>query len=273
MKKLYLLIFILFTLVQTGISQTAERKIAVGFSVSKNQYVGDYGGNPFLDAGHSELPMGYLSYGFSVTRYFSRKIDFSIQANYGDFGYWNTADYMKQNFKGVDAPASVIAIKYQAAASIKYKFQLVNEDDIFMPFLTLGMGIAGYDRNVAKDKPINPDTGLKTSVRFDPDGSDLIVPIGAGFNFKITDLFVLQYQFLYNLTSNDNHDTHMAGSPGNLNYDFEHRVPGNDAFGEHVISIMVTIPTPSFDHTNVWKKQGYRAYQEDNWKTFRYRKK
>ena len=273
MKKILILFFILFTLVQTGKSQTAEKRLAVGFSISKNLYVGDYGGNGILDIGHTEMSQGYLSFGLSFAGYISRSIDFGIQANYGDYGYFNTVDFTKQKLPGVDAPNSFLAIKYQATTSIKYKIHFINEDDKFVPFLTLGMGIAGYARNTAKDKPINPDNGEVTSPRLNDRGTDLIVPFGGGFKYRLSEKIAIQYQYLYNLTNSDIHDTHMGSSPGVPNYDLEHRKPGNDAFGEHVFSVILSISTPTFDKNNIWKKQGYKPYQSDNWKTYRYRKK
>ena len=273
MKKLYLLFFLLFTLVQTGITQTAEKKLAVGFSISKNLYVGDYGGNGISDFGHAEMSQGYLSFGLSLAGYISRSIDFGIQANYGDYGYFNAVDFTKQNLPGVDAPNSFLAIKYQATSSVKYKIHFINEDDRFVPFLTVGMGIAGYARNTAKDKPINPDNGEVTSPRLNYKGTDLIIPFGGGFKYRLSEKIAIQYQYLYNLTNSDVHDTHMGGQSGSPNYDFEHKKAGNDAWGEHVFSLIFSISTPSFDRNNIWKKQGYKPYQNDNWKTYRYRKK
>ena len=273
MRKLYLLFFILFILVQAGISQSSEKKIAVGFSISKNLYVGDYGGNGIYDFGHTEMAQGYLSFGVILGGYVSRSVDFGIQANYGDYGYFNSADFSKQNLKGVDAPNSFLAIKYQATAAIKYKFHFINEDDKFVPFLTIGMGVAGYARNTAKDKPINPDNGEITNPRLNDKGTDLIVPFGGGFKYILSEKVAIQYHYLYNITSSDLHDTHMGGLSNTPNYIFEHRKPGNDIWGEHVFSVIFSISTPSFDKNNVWKKQGYKPYQKDSWKTYRYRKK
>ena len=277
MKKFYLLFFILFTLVQMGKTQTAEKKLAVGFSISKNLYVGDLGGNGFFDAGHTEMSQGYLSFGLSLVGYVSRSIDIGIQANYGDYGYFNTVDYTNQYIRpiygNVDAPNNFLAIKYQVTTAIKYKIHFVNEDDKFVPFLTVGMGIAGYARNTAKDKPINPDNGEVTSPRLNDTGTDLIVPFGGGFKYKLSDKISIQYQYLYNLTSSDIHDVHMSSGPGSPNGNLEFSKPGNDAWGEHVFSVILSINTPSFDRNNVWKKQGYKPYQSDNWKTYRYRRK
>ena len=280
MKKVCLFFFILFTLVQSGKTQTTDRKLAVGFSISKNLYVGDYGGNGFSDAGHTEMNQGYLSYGLSLAKYISRYFDLGFQANYGDYGYFNTVDYTNQYIRPVygkvDAPNNFIAIKYQTTASLKYKIHFINEDDKFMSFVTVGMGFAGYARNTAKDKPINPENGQVLYKRLNEKGIDLILPFGIGFKFKFSDKLAIQYQYIYNLTNSDIHDIHMSGvQPDNStqNSNFEHNKAGNDAFGEHVISIIYSIKTPSFDKNNVWKKQDYKEYQSDNWKTFRYRKK
>jgi len=61
MKKNSLLIFILFLLIPIGKSQTLDKKLAFGFSIGKNLYVGDYGGNGVIDFGHTEPRVSYTS--------------------------------------------------------------------------------------------------------------------------------------------------------------------------------------------------------------------
>ena len=268
MKKSHIIIFILFLLIQIGKSQTVERKLAVGFSISKNLYVGDYGGNGIFDFGHTEFTQGYLSGGLSLGLYISPAIELGIQANYGDYGYWNTDDFTNQYIKpiygDVGVPCSFLAMKYQATTSIKYKFHLINEDDHFVPFITVGMGVAGYARNTVKDHGTYP--------RLDDKGIDLIVPFGAGFKYMFSDKIAIQYEYHYNITNSDIHDTHVSNVLGNPDGDFEHNKPGNDAFGEHVFSIIYTFDIdPTFDRYNPWRTTKYKGYKKASWKNYKYR--
>lgn len=274
MKKIAFIFFILFTLIQSGRAQTVEKKLALGFSITKNLYVGDYGGNGIYDFGHSELFNGYLAYGFSLGIYISPAIEFGFNGNYGDYGYYNSKDFIETYYKGVDSWFnSFLTLKYQLTTSIKYKFHFINDEDRFTPFLTIGMGIAGYARNTSKDKPINPETGEVTSPRGDFTGSDILFPVGFGLRYRLTDRIGLQYQYNYNLTGSDNHDTHMGGSPGQPNYEFEHKLPGNDAFGEHIFSITYALDIdPTYDRHNTWRSTKYKGYKDDGWKTYRYRR-
>ncbi len=274
MKKNSLLIFILFLLIPIGKSQTLDKKLAFGFSIGKNLYVGDYGGNGVIDFGHTEPRVSYTSYGLSLGLYISPAIELGIQANYGDYGYYNSKDFIVQNYKGVDSWFnSFLTVKYQATTSIKYKFHFLNDEDKFLPFLSVGMGVAGYARNTSRDKPINPDDGSVTAPRGDFKGTDLIIPFGFGVRYRLSGKTAIQYQYLYNLTNADNHDTHMSGSPGNANYDFEHQKAGNDAFGEHIFTITYSIDIdPTYDKVNVWRTTRYKGYKDDGWKTYRYRK-
>lgn len=270
-KKIYPALLIFVFTAQVVKSQTNENKLAVGFSIGKNLYIGDYGGNGIVDFGHSELSQGYLYYGLSLGMYLSPALEFGFQTNYGDYGYFNSADYSTQNYPGVDAPNSFITIKYQATASLKYKFNFSYNSDI-VPFLSVGMGLAGYSRNLAKDKDVNPETGEKTSPRGTFDGTDLIIPIGFGIRYQLSNDIGIQYQYNYNFTNNDTHDTHMSGKLNTPNYDFEHRSAGNDAFGEHIITILYSFDLGLYsDGPTSWKKQKYRGYKPNSWKSYNYR--
>ncbi len=270
-KKSYPILLLLVLLVQIAKSQTNENKLAVGFSLGKNLYVGDYGGNGIIDFGHSEPSQGYLYYGLSLGIYLSPALEFGFQSNYGDYGYFNSIDYTNLNYPGVDAPNNFLAIKYQASTSLKYKFHFSDDDDI-IPFVSVGMGLAGYTRNLAKDKDVNPETGEKTAPRGNFDGIDLIIPIGLGIRYQISNNVAIQYQYNYNFTNNDTHDTHMSGKLNTLNYDFEHRSAGNDAFGEHIITILYSFDLGLYyNDSKSWKKSKYKGYKANSWKSYNYR--
>jgi hypothetical protein len=297
MIKRNLFVFILLALVQFGQAQTADSRIAFGLSGAKTLYVGDYsvggsgivgdnsfgsGGNGIYDFGHTELyilanpkfPIGYWSSGFSLNTYLSSSFDLGIQEFYGDYGYFNSD---KENF---------IAMKFETSIFAHYKFNngyILAQNAKLSPFLSVGFGMASYYRNF-KDK---------FGSRGNFTGIDFIVPLGAGIKYQFSDKFAFQYQYLYNFTNSDIHDQHMGGTG------IESSKKGNDAWGEHILSVIYSIKTPYFDKivprkshsdnkTNSWKppvvnrklqsdnktnswKPRYE-YKDNSWKSHGYRK-
>ena len=218
MKKTFFIIFILFLLIQISKSQTVERKLAVGFSISKNLYVGDYGGNGIFDFGHTEFNQGYLSLGMSVSTNLSPSFDIGFQGNYGDYGYWNTA---YTNF---------LAMKYEASIFTHYKFNnsyIFSKNSRLSPFLLAGIGLSGYERNTIKDS-------IGYSPRGNFSGIDLIIQVGFGFKYEISGELAIQYQYLYNFTNHDYHDQHQAGADPFISN-------ANDAFGELLFKLLASI--------------------------------
>jgi outer membrane protein OmpA-like peptidoglycan-associated protein len=219
MKQKILFLVILLACLQFVNAQTADSKFAIGVTLGKTVYSGDYGGNAIFDFGHTDpqLAYGYLSGGLSFGYYLTPSFDLGLQGNYGTYGRWNDVVY---NF---------LLNKFESSFYLHYKFNngyLLKENSKLAPFLSLGYGLAFYNRNN------NLDYGL--SPRGDYSRLDFIVPVGLGLKYQFDDNFALQYQYLYNFTTNDNHDTHLA-----LNNPVENSRPGNDAFGEHIVSLIV----------------------------------
>ena len=243
MRQRELIILMLFLIFQSGTAQTVYRKIAVGFTLGKTLYVGDYGGNGLYDFGHSEFPQGYLSTGMLVSAYLSPSFDIGIQGNYGDYGYWNTA---LNNF---------LALKYEASVFAHYKFNnnyVFKENSRWSPFLSAGMGIAGYARNIIKDKGFYP---RGTFI-----GIDFIIPVGFGVKYKISRELAIQYQYLYTFTDSDYHDQHMNGTDPFISN-------ANDAWGEHLFSVIFSFKTSSFVKAQPWRLR----YEPDNgWRSHNY---
>jgi OmpA-OmpF porin, OOP family len=261
MNKKIIFFFAFILLCQLSNCQSFNRKIAVGLSLGKTLYVGDYGGNGFFDFNHTDaaLPQGFLSSGFYINSYLSPSFDLGIQGNYSDYGYWFSEEY---NF---------IAVKSEASVFAHFKLNngfILREKSKLSPFLSLGLGVAVYSQNKQKDKGVYP--------RGDFNGLDFIVPLGLGLKYQISREFAIQYQYLYNMINSDNHDTHMGGTSGQPNYDFEHQKPGNDAWGEHVFSVIYSISTIRFNKKNPWKpryeydenninSQGYKDEDNNTW--------
>jgi len=284
MIKRSLFVFILLTLVQFGQAQTADRRIAFGISGEKTLYVGDYGGNGIYDFGRSEIlilgiqgfPTGYWSGGFSFNTYLSSSFDLGIQGFYGEYGYF------------ISGTENFLAMKFETSLFAHYKFNngyILAQNAKLSPFLSVGFGMASYGRDSWKDYGKGPRGNFS--------GIDFIVPLGAGFKYQITNKFAFQYQYLYNFTNSDIHDQHSGAS-------IESSKPGNDAWGEHIFSVIYSIRTPFFDkivpkkssfdnkanswkptvvrkkpqyedNSNRWKSQ--YEYNADGWKSHGYKKK
>lgn len=199
-------------------AQTADKHLAFGISLGRTVYAGDYGGNAIFDGGHTEpgMSLGYLTGGLSLATYLSPSFDLGIQGNYGNYGRWNSD---VSNF---------LALKFETSLSARFKFNngyLLSKNAKLSPFLSLGAGLAAYNRNTLKDHGPDPRANFK--------GIDFIIPIGGGFKYQFNETFAIQYQYLYNFTNSDIHDQH-SGDP------IEFSRPGNDAWGEHLLSVLIT---------------------------------
>ncbi len=213
LKTLFLSLFL--TTLQIAHSQTEENKYALGLTLGKTVYEGDYGGNGIFDFGHVDpgIPQGYLSGGLSFSTYLTSSFDFGMLGNYGYYGRWNSTDY---NF---------LCMKFDLTAYGHFKFDngyFLSSDSKISPFLSFGLGIASYGK-----KPTNNPL---TPPRANINGTDLIIPLGFGLKFKISENVAIQYQYIYNFSNSDIHDQHMTKDPFISN--------ANDAWGEHLLSLV-----------------------------------
>jgi OmpA-OmpF porin, OOP family len=177
MKKLITLM-LCSILLTTAFGQNADKKWAIGLMGGKTVYNGDYGGD-FL-----EFSPFYGLGSLSIDRYLNRSLDLGIQAEYGDYGYFEAAQ------------TYFLLQKTDGFFLLKYKFNngyIFKEDAIIAPYLAAGVGMATY----------SGDKG-------DTDGIDMVVPVGLGIKLNMLPWLALQYQFRYNFTTEDKRDLKVA---------------------------------------------------------------
>ena len=192
-------------------AQSFENKYTAGLYFVKNEYNGDYGSGIF------DFKKMYPAIGISLSKYISPSIDAGLQGSFGTYGYYNTSENM---FRG---------LKYDGSLFVHYKFNngyIFKEESKLSPFVSIGLGLAAYGINPALD---NSGSDKSLSPTIVTKGTDIIIPLGVGLKYQFTNLFAVQYQYLYTFTNADNHDQNRG--PNNSK-------PGNDAYGQHVIGII-----------------------------------
>jgi OmpA-OmpF porin, OOP family len=197
MRKLVTL-FLLTAIIATAFGQNADKKWAIGLMGGKTVYNGDYGSD-FL-----EFSPFYGLGSLSIDRYLNPSLDLGIQAEYGDYGYFEAA---KTYF---------LLQKTDGFFLLKYKFNngyIFKEDAIIAPYLALGVGMATY----------SGDNG-------NTDGIDLVIPAGLGIKLNMLPWLALQYQFLYNFTNEDKRDLKVAEK--------------NDGFASNTLGLIFSFGAP-----------------------------
>ena len=190
-------------------AQTEDNKFSVGLSGGLNEYNGDLGNGLFKFKPIN--PLGALS----LSTYVSPSFNLGIQGSFGKFGY--KGSYLNPL---MDATQDIEfgGNKYDGFMFLEYKLNngyLLSKESKFAPFLTAGIGLAGYLEN-------NNDGMIQ------PFPVDLITPVGAGLKYQFTDNLALQYKYQYSFTNHDEHDlTRM--------------VDNNDGFGEHLLGIVISL--------------------------------
>ena len=220
-KNLLLLAFILAT--QLMNAQTADVKVGFEVSVIKNEYNGDYG-NGIFNFKQQMYPSGGLGIGY----YLNPSFNLGLRTSFGDLGFKET---IANSFRGR---------KFDMSVYTQYKFNngyILKEDSKLSPFLSVGLGLAAYGINSSLDKSGVDATLYPTIIT---KGVDLIIPVGAGLKYQISERVALQYQYLYNFTSSDIRDQNRgpqffgsSSHPANKS--------GNDAYGQHIFSIVFNI--------------------------------
>ena len=204
-------------------AQTADIKVGFDVSVIKNEYNGDYG-NGIFNFNQQMYPSGGLGLGY----YLNPSFNLGIRTSFGDLGFKET---IANSFRGR---------KFDMSLYTQYKFNngyILKEDSKLSPFLTIGVGLAAYGINSSLDKSGVDPTIYPTIIT---KGVDLIVPVGAGLKYQISERVALQYQYLYNFTSNDIRDENRGH---NFFGSSSHPASksGNDAYGQHIFSIVFNI--------------------------------
>jgi OmpA-OmpF porin, OOP family len=212
MKRKIFFLFVFFSVMQFAAAQTADHKFSIGLSGVLNEYNGDYG-NGILNFNRT-----YVGGGLSLFTYINSSFDVGLQGSFGEYGYFKDTD---NRFFGN---------KFDLSLMGKFKINngfIIAENSKLSPFFALGIGYATY--SIAS-------TDVGTNPTIVTPGTDLIVPIGAGLKYQMTDRFALQYQYLYNFTNHDNRDQIRGGSQP-----IYASKAGNDAFGEHIVSLVFSI--------------------------------
>jgi OmpA-OmpF porin, OOP family len=197
MKRLFTLL-LFTTLLSTAFTQNADLKWSIGLMGGKTVYNGDWG-NGFLD-----FSPFYGLGSVSIDRYLSPSFDLGIQAEYGDYGFFD------------EGKTKFLSTKTDGFFLLKYKFNngyIFNEDAVIGPYLCLGFGMATY-------------SGSKT----DDQGVDIVIPAGIGFKLNMLRWMALQYQFLYSFTNGDSRDLKKA--------------EGNDGYASNTLGLIFSFGAP-----------------------------
>ena len=222
---------------QQEIAKLDLSKLSLGVSYVINEYDGDYGSGIFNFA----QPLN-SALGLSLTTPLNSSFDLGLQGTYGKYGFiFSTAD----QFVGTKIDASLFA---------HYKLNngyILKKESKLSPFVSLGIGLAGYGTS----NSANPPTIIKNGV-------DMIVPLGLGLKYQISKSIAIQYQYLYNFTIGANADIHDTNrgigtyftSPTAAAAGLKEN-KRNDFYGQHWLSLAINIGPKDSDGDGVPDKQ------------------
>lgn len=218
MKLKSLLLMVLVASSQLFYAQNADNKFAISLYGGLNHYKGDLG-NGLLKFNPIN-PLGALS----LSTYVSPSFDLGVQGSYGKLTY--NGSYLNTF---IDATQNVDfgAMKYEGFMYLDYKLAngyILSKESFIAPFLSLGIGLAGY--NELNGKTLNTFP------------MDLITPVGAGLKFNITKNLAITYKYMYMFT---NHDEHDLARTDDVN-DFIGSK--SDAYGEHLLGLAIALGAP-----------------------------
>ena len=211
MKLRNLLLVALVALSQLIVAQTEDSKFAVGLFGGKNEYNGDKGNALFNINQFENNWLGALS----LSTYISPSFNLGVQGSAGKYSFYKnfTTSESGDKIKSYDFKGN----KFEGFMYLDYKLNngyILSKESKLAPFLTAGIGLAGYSQD--KDKNINPFA------------TDLIVPVGAGLKYQLSEKFALQYKYLYFFTNHDEHDNmRKTGS--------------NDIYAEHLLGVVLSL--------------------------------
>ncbi len=184
MKKINLLLLLAFWgTSMTSLSQTAEKKLAVGLYTGVSDYRGDLNQEWFNQAAYR------TQIGATIMYYVNPWINAGIDAGYGQHGFHIAgtpgfrSDVFKANLQG--------RIKLNNGVWIK-------EDAGFRPYLFGGLGLALFQED------------SKAPASNDP-GADFTGNLGLGFDIPITDFLNFNYNLNWAYTNHDKRDNVSNG--------------------------------------------------------------
>jgi len=215
-------------------AQNPANKVAMELGVIKNEYFGDVGNRLF------NFSDNYFATGLGLIRYINPSLNVGVESTLGRYGYYyNDADINNVwKMKGNKFDLSVIGV---------YKLNngyIMPESNKFSPFVSLGIGIASYS-----EIPSIKATGVAPfeNPMIITKGIDFIVPMGIGFNLKLSKSVNLLYKYTFNFTTTDYRDMIRTSltdpndmAPGFIR-DKYLSVTGPDAFGKHMLGISFTL--------------------------------
>lgn len=208
--QLIIICFFCFQSAMALIPGKYDKLFTIGVNVTKPEYSGELGNTIFRFYEKNYWKYWGLGTTFSVNA--SPSFDIGINGNFASYGYYAGNDH---NF---------LSNKFDMSALVNYKLDngyILNRENVFSPFLTIGIGFANYSMNPVQKKELN---SIDFAERYQP-GWDLILPVGAGVQIKFNKTWGFRYQYLYYFTNNDIRDKRSD-------------VKGNDVFGQHLISIL-----------------------------------
>lgn len=177
-------LFVLFILsISCAEAQSVQKKWGLGVFGGTNQYSGDLGTRIYA--------FDQAAYGFgglSLNRYLSPSFNIAAQGTYGAFGYSNK----EHCFSGHKIDFDLIFI-----LKLNNGMVLPAESKL-SPFLMAGFGSAGY---YGSEILYVTREGYRVN--------DLIVPVGAGIKYQLSERIAVQYSFLYKFTDHDVRDRYL----------------------------------------------------------------
>ncbi|VBB45746.1 OmpA/MotB domain protein [uncultured Paludibacter sp.] len=222
LKSLLLGIILPLSLSMSG--QNADNRNALGLYVTKSEYKGDLGNSLW------QLKKGEYHYNWGGTinyqRFLNRSFDWGLQGGYGEYDFVNPSNTTLK-FTGK---------KYDASTYFNYKLNngyLLPEKSFIAPFLTAGIGGAGYRSGTINKNPM----------------FDFTVPVGAGIKLRFSDVFAVEYKYLYNFTSQDTRDNNTAAGKNDF-LGFK-----TDAYGQHFVGLVFSFGSKDTDKDGVKDKK------------------
>jgi len=226
-NKNFILISTLIITSQFITAQTEDYRLSLGLSQIRNEYSGDYGNGIF----NFKQRMFY-GVGLNAGYYLTPSYDVGLQTSYGEYGY--TEDPVNR----------FLGRKFDMTIFTHYKINngyFMSEDSKIAPFVVFGLGFAAYGIDPGNDKSgVNPALSPLIITK----GIDVIVPLGLGVKFQVTNQFAIQYQYLYYFTNSDVHDQNRSGGVVNTVFGtplHPYSKSGNDAFGQFLFSLIFSL--------------------------------
>lgn len=225
-KLLFLAMLIAFS--QHFFAQNANNPDALKVFVTKSEYKGDLGndiwrfGKDLYNFNNKDNYFFNWGGAIAYQRYLNRSLDLGLQAGYGEYDFINSDT--KKGFTGK---------KYDANLFLNYKLNngyLFPENSIIAPYLTAGVGAAGYQKGNIRTNPM----------------LDFTIPVGVGLQVRFSENVAIEYKYAYSFTSQDMRD---RTNTANLKNDFLGFT--TDGYGQHSFGIVISFGAKDTDKDGV----------------------